>query len=164
MRAKNNIAGQINFYLSGMPDIGSARPYDFLCEMEEVENKLLSLKNHMLAQIDYGYAVLDNIHKLKESFAEDLIPQLEEEQESLREYYDGLVSWQADLKTTPEIFRPHDNLPNEIDISINVAKELFEQQEALRWAIMEHNVDYAPKGKPELLSSSDEINKFISSL
>ncbi|EBV3064561.1 TPA: hypothetical protein RU587_002624 [Salmonella enterica] len=164
MRTKNNISGQLDFYLSGMPDVDSARPYDFLCEMDEVEGKLLGINRHMEAQIDYGNVVLDNIHKLNEPFAEDLIPQLEEEQESLRVYHAGLTSWRDDLSTTPEMFLPHDNLPDVLNSAINITKELFDQQEILRWTIMEHNADLSKTSKGNSLSTDEEIDSFFASL
>lgn len=164
MRTKNNIAGKVNFYLSGMPDVEAARPYDFLCEMDKVEGSLMRLKNHMAAQIDYGDAVLDELHNLKDTFPEDMLTQLEEEQESLSSYYDGLVSWRESLLQAPEIFREHDTLPDTLNRAIEVAKGLFDQQEAIRWAIMEHNVDWGPKGESSIVSSVDELRKALASL
>lgn len=160
----NNIAGKINFYLSGMPDMDSARPHDLLCQMEELEDALIKMCNHLNAQIDYGDVILEELPKLSTSFGEDLLLKLEEEQEFLADRYTDLLDVKAYLSENPDILRPHDSLPELLDKSVDTIKSMFDQQELLRWAIMEHNVDHEAKGEPKLLSSPDEVDDFFSSL
>lgn len=164
MRTNNNIAGKINFYLSGMPDMEAARPHDFLCQMDEMEDAMLKMCNHLAAQIDYGNIILAELPKLKASFGEDLLSQFESEQDFLSERYRDLLSLKRYLSENPEMFRPHDTLPDSLDRAISVTKAIFDQQEEIRWAIMEHNADCSKKSKGNALSTDEEIDNFFSSL
>lgn len=164
MRTNNNIAGKINFYLSGLPDMDSARPHDFLCKMDEAEDVFIKVRNQLSAQIDYGEMILRDLPKLNHPFGEDFLPKLEAEQVFLAERHAELSALRNEFLSRKDSIRPHDTLPETLNKAIETIKDLFDQLEVLRWAIMEHNVDYGSKGEPKLLSSSDEIDAFISSL
>ncbi|QWA09518.1 hypothetical protein GTU79_19450 [Sodalis ligni] len=160
MHTGNNIAGKISFYASA-PDVDSARPLDFLKKLDAAESELKRITNEVRAQLEYGETILIEIGKAKHVIDESVLSLIDEAQEMLSKMYHSLVECQPAVNAGCE---QHDNLPVVLEEAIQTFKEIFDQQESIRWAVMEHNVDMLPKGKSNPISSSEEIDAFFTSL
>ncbi|QZN97776.1 hypothetical protein [Symbiopectobacterium purcellii] len=161
MRASNNIDGRINFYASCVEVAERARPLPVLRAIDDMENYLSEVISGFTACIEYGEWVIDEIASIPEVISEDSLPRIENGQEQLRELYEYFT--QTDLDASAWCDK-NDHLRKDLAKAKEVTKGLFDQQEALKWAILEHNVDAGPKGEPLVVNNVDDLRKALSFL
>lgn len=161
MRKEHNISGKISFYASGIESVRVSRPLDVLNAMEDLEKHFSDISSDFSARIEYGKQLIEDIPYMSSPFDEDLLTMIEADQESLREIYQNMV----DNKGVVQLCcKPGEELYTDLLQAMSATKGLFEQQEAVRWAIMEHNADLSREGKGNSLSTDEEIDNFFSSL
>ncbi len=157
MPTDNNIAGKISFYASAS-DVDSARPLDFLKKLDAAESELVRIINELRAQLEYGETILVEITKAKHMIDESALSLIEGAQEMLSKMVNDLVECQPVINAGG---KQHDILPAVLEEAISTFKEIFDQQESIRWAVMEHNVDMAPRGESMIVSHVEDLRKAL---
>lgn len=165
MRTQSNFLGEAGFYASSISAAGLARPLDVLSGVDDIAESLNTYKSVLDAQIEYGRKVIKSLAHAKNTIKEDmLIPQIEHSQSLMQSsmkvlegYKSSILVWNLDR---------HDKeiLLSVVERTMSSVEELFDQQEALRWAILEHNVDCEPKGKPNIITSPKALREALSGL
>ncbi|MCW2473542.1 MULTISPECIES: hypothetical protein [unclassified Symbiopectobacterium] len=161
MKKDHSISGKISFYASGIDSVRVSRPLNILNAMDQLEKYFSEINSEFSARIEYGRQLVADITSLPSPVSEELLTLIENDQESLRAMYQDMADNAGGVMGC---CKPGETLYEELLQAMAVTKGLFDQQEALRWAIMEHNADVMPKGKATKLSSAEEVDAFFASL
>lgn len=161
MRTNGNLIGKINFYASSVDVVEAARPLHVIEALDIAESAIRRIISDFSARLEYGGAIIDEISSVECPIDEDILDKIERDQEVIRVFRDTLVKNSQKIK---DCCLPDETLHDEVCKAIKVSEELFDQQEEIRWAVMEHNVDALPKGKANSLSSEEDIEAFFADL
>lgn len=165
MHTESNFIGEAGFYASSIGAAGLARPLDVISGADDIADSLNTYKSVLDAQIEYGRKVIKSLAYAKSPIKESmLIPQIEHSQSLMQSSMKVLEGYKSSILIWNLTRSDKEILLSVVEKTMSSVEELFDQQEALRWAILEHNVDCEPKGKGKMLSSSEEIEGFFASL
>ncbi|HHL0960379.1 TPA: hypothetical protein ACQVH3_005168 [Serratia marcescens] len=163
MRTRSNFIGKANLYASGsLLGAECARPLNILRDIDELSACARLTVSILEARLEYGEEVMSVLATVTEPVSEEvIIPEIERCQANIKkvhEQYADVLPWLSEMS------RPHDDAQDIVEKAIHITAEMYKQLEAMRWAILEHNVDAGAKGESKKLTSDAEIEGFFASL
>lgn len=165
MHTRSNFIGKAGFYASSIRSAELARPLDVLNGADDITNVLNAYISVLNAQIEYGRGVIKSLASTKLPINEGMvIPHLEHSQALMQQSMKTIEGYKSSILVWNLRKEEAEELLSVVKKAMDTVEALYDQQEDLRWAILEHNVDCMPKGKPLIVSTPKELREALSGL